>query len=211
MAKEIKQTTRVKSTATNKVATTKTKKGGTTMNIGQAMQQLMIDYNNYQEYRKEHNQAYNFASKQQIQDFAKKLTKEEQEYLIKSYLIQRKLHKKLADYILNEYLLNNAYGREEVHPSELQPDESSAKKLEQRIQQEYKSAKDATKKTKRAVNKAALEQQDTDWISEPYTVLTLEDDIWTEYETFPCRRLALETAKQLEQDGFAVKVEKYFK
>ena len=170
------------------------------MNIGQAMQQLMIDYNNYQEYRKNHSQAYNFASKQQIQDFAKKLTKEEQEYLIKSYLIQRKIHKKLADYILNEHLLNNAYGREEIHPSELQPDESSAKKLEQRIQQEYKSTKDATKKTKRAVNKAALDT---------YEVQVKDnEEQWTLYESFKSLEQAKALAKQLEQDAFEVRIKK---
>ena len=58
------------------VETTTTKKGGT-MTEEVALTQLMLDYNRYQEYKKDNDQKYNFVSKQQMNAFAKRLREDE--------------------------------------------------------------------------------------------------------------------------------------
>lgn len=103
--------------------TTNPKKGVTTMTVADALTQLMLDYNSYQEYRKEHKQSYNFVNKLQIADFAKKLTTEELMTLTKTYIYQRKIQTKLAKHLYNERLLNNVYGQEDKNIMELTDEE----------------------------------------------------------------------------------------
>lgn len=103
--------------------TTNQKKGGTTMTIADALTQLMLDYNSYQEYRKDNEQSYNFASKQQIADFAKHLQPEELLTLTKSYMYQRKIQTELAKYLYKEKALDNAYGKERPNIMELTDEE----------------------------------------------------------------------------------------
>lgn len=103
--------------------TTNPKKGGTTMTIADALTQLMLDYNSYQEYRKDNEQSYNFASKQQIADFAKHLKPEELLTLTKSYMYQRQIQTRLSKYLYNERVLNNIYGKEDRNIMELTDEE----------------------------------------------------------------------------------------
>lgn len=122
--------------------TTNQKKGGTTMTIADALTQLMLDYNSYQEYRKDNEQSYNFASKQQIADFAKHLQPEELLTLTKSYMYQRQIQTRLSKYLYNERVLNNIYGKEDKNIMEL-TDEEREYINKRRARQE---AKKATKK-----------------------------------------------------------------
>ena len=104
------------------VETTTTKKGGT-MTAEVALTQLMLDYNRYQEYKKDNGQKYNFVSKQQMNAFAKRLREDEIKELIESYEYQRLIQKRLANYLYTEKVLNNVYGREDVNIMELTPEE----------------------------------------------------------------------------------------
>lgn len=103
--------------------TTNPKKGGTTMTIAEALTQLMLDYNRYQEYRKDNEQSYNFASKQQISEFARQLKPEELLTLTTSYVYQRKIQNDLAKYLYKEKVLYNAYGKERPNIMELTDEE----------------------------------------------------------------------------------------
>lgn len=103
--------------------TTNKKKGGTTMTTAEALTQLMLDYNSYQEYRKNNKQTYNFASKQQIADFAKQLQPEELLTLTKAYMYQRQMQTNLSKYLYNERILNNIYGKEDRNIMELTDEE----------------------------------------------------------------------------------------
>lgn len=103
--------------------TTNKKKGGTTMTIADALTQLMLDYNSYQEYRKNNEQTYIFASKQQIADFAKQLKPEELLTLTKAYMYQRQMQTNLSKYLYNERILNNIYGKEDKNIMELTDEE----------------------------------------------------------------------------------------
>ena len=104
------------------VEATTTKKGGT-MTAEVALTQLMLDYNRYQEYKKDNGQKYNFVSKQQMNAFAKRLREDEIKELIESYEYQRLIQKRLANYLYTEKVLNNVYGREDVNIMELTPEE----------------------------------------------------------------------------------------
>ena len=83
----------------------------------------MLDYNRYQEYKKDNGQKYNFVSKQQMNAFAKRLREDEIKELIESYEYQRLIQKRLANYLYTEKVLNNVYGREDVNIMELTPEE----------------------------------------------------------------------------------------
>lgn len=110
---------------TNKTVgkTTNTKKGTDTMTVADALTKLMLEYNSYQEYRKDNNQSYNFASKQQVAEFAKHLKPEELLTLAKSYMYQRQVQTKLSKYLYNERVLNNIYGKEDKNIMELTDEE----------------------------------------------------------------------------------------
>lgn len=91
---------------------TNTKKGVDIMTHKEALQKLMVEYNEYQEYRAKQKQSYNYASAIQLQQWASKLTKEELDLLTKSYLIQRKFQQRLSTYLSTERKLNNIYGKQ---------------------------------------------------------------------------------------------------
>lgn len=99
-----------------------TEKGGA-MTAEIALTQLMLDYNRYQEYKKDNDQKYNFASKQQMNEFSKHLREDEIKELIESYEYQRLIQKRLANYLYTEMVLNKVYGREDVHIMELSKEE----------------------------------------------------------------------------------------
>jgi len=103
--------------------TTNQKKGATTMTIAEALTQLMLDYNNYQEYRKNNGQTYNFASKKQVEAFAKRQEPEALLKLTEAYAQQRIAQNKLAKYLYNERVLNNIYGKEDKNIMELTDEE----------------------------------------------------------------------------------------
>ena len=104
------------------VEATTTKKGGT-MTAEVALTQLMLDYNRYQEYKKDNGQKYNFVSKQQMNAFAKRSREDEIKELIESYEYQRLIQKRLANYLYTEMVLNKVYGREDVNIMELSKEE----------------------------------------------------------------------------------------
>ena len=108
---------------TKPVVETTTTKKGETMTAEVALTQLMLDYNRYQEYKKDNGQKYNFVSKQQMNAFAKRLREDEIKELIESYEYQRLIQKRLANYLYTEKVLNNVYGREDVHIMELSKEE----------------------------------------------------------------------------------------
>ena len=108
---------------TKPVVEATTTKKGETMTAETALTQLMLDYNRYQEYKKDNGQKYNFVSKQQMNAFAKRLREDEIKELIESYEYQRLIQKRLANYLYTEKVLNNVYGREDVNIMELTPEE----------------------------------------------------------------------------------------
>lgn len=100
-----------------------TTKKGETITAEIALTQLMLDYNRYQEYKKDNDQRYNFVSKQQMNAFAKRLREDEIKELIESYEYQRLIQKRLANYLYTEKVLNSIYGREDVNIMELSKEE----------------------------------------------------------------------------------------
>lgn len=144
-------------TKTNKTVgkTTNTiKKGVNTMTVEDALKQLMMDYNKYQEYRKDNNNNYNFASKQQVAAFAKQLTTEELTTLVKVYATQRKIQQRLSNYLYNQRALDKAYGKEDKNIMELTDEERELINKRRSKQQEKETQKQATKKTHKAITKA---------------------------------------------------------
>ena len=108
---------------TKKVGKPTTRKEGGTLTAEVALTQLMLDYNRYQEYKKDNDQRYNFVSRQQMDAFAKRLREDEIKELIESYEYQRLIQKRLANYLYTEKVLNNVYGREDVNIMELSKEE----------------------------------------------------------------------------------------
>lgn len=140
--------------------TTNTIKKGATMTAAEAIVQLMIHYNNYQEYRKSNNESYNFAKKQQVIDFARHLSTEELVYLTKTYAYLRKIQQRLSNYIYKEKVLDNAYGKEYINIMELSDEERELINKRRAKKQEMESQKQATKKTHKAITKALQEGGD---------------------------------------------------
>ena len=71
-----------------------------TMNGKELLRQLQLDYNNYQNYRKNNKQAYELATQEDIIEFGKNvLSKEEAIQLAKCYLFQRKMQQRLGYFI----------------------------------------------------------------------------------------------------------------
>lgn len=71
-----------------------------TMTGKEVLIQLQLEYNNYQNYRKNKKQSYELATKEDIIEFGKNvLTQQEAEQLAKCYLFQRKLQQRLGYYI----------------------------------------------------------------------------------------------------------------
>lgn len=134
------------------------KKGASTMTAADAIKQLMITYNNYQEYRKDNNDTYNFASKQQVIDFARQLTTEELILLTKTYAYLRKVQQRLSNYLYQEKKLNNAYGKEDKNIMELTDEERDLINKRRAKYQELDSQKETTKKTHKVITKALKEE-----------------------------------------------------
>lgn len=140
--------------------TKSTKKGESQMTHKQALQKLMIEHNTYQEYRANNEQSFNFVSTQQLQQWAKTLSKEELDLLTKTYLIQRKFQYKLSRYLVQEKKLNKAYGRETVHSSELDQDILDLMEQKQIKQSEYHNHKHQDDKAIYVANKAIRESEE---------------------------------------------------
>ena len=140
--------------------TKSTKKGESQMTHKQALQKLMMEHNNYQEYRANNEQSFNFVSAQQLQQWAKALSKEELDLLTKTYLIQRKFQYKLSRYLVQEKKLNKAYGKETIHPSELDQDILDLMEQKQIKQSEYHNHKHQDDKAIYVANKAIKESEE---------------------------------------------------
>ena len=123
MAKTTKGTTKKETTVTKEVVTNTTEKGGTKMTVQIALKKLMIDYNNYQEYRKKQGQSYSYVTQEQMITWAKRLTTDELIKLAKTYLYQRNMQQRLNNYLFNERLLNKVYGQEDINIMELTDEE----------------------------------------------------------------------------------------
>lgn len=134
--------------------TNTTKKGVNIVTVEDALKQLMMDYNKYQEYRKDNNSNYNFASKQQVAAFAKQLTTEELTTLVKVYATQRKIQQKLSNYLYNQKALDRAYGKEDKNIMELSDEERELINKRRAKQQEKETQKQATKRTHKAITKS---------------------------------------------------------
>lgn len=123
MTKQIKKNTTRKTIVTKKVVAKKSnRKEEYVMTLEDVTTRFMMDYNNYQEYRQEKNKSYNYAKKETVIQFINKLTKEEQNALIATYRYQNHIQNKLAQQIYNQKLLDRIYGKEDIHPSELNKD-----------------------------------------------------------------------------------------
>ena len=142
--------------------TTNPKKGVVTMTIATALTKFQIGYNNYQEYRKEHNQTYDFANKQDIAAFAKTLKPEELKRLAQTYLYQLEMELRFAAFKYREHRKNLAYGIEYTHPSELeQPDAQEKEQIAKKQQNTdiVKSAKKATRKTNKKISQELRKEE----------------------------------------------------
>lgn len=122
----------------------------------EALEQLLREYNNYQTYRKGQAKSYMYISSAEIAEFAKQLSKTNKEAvnkLVKTYLYQRLFLKQLRTYTINQRKLNTAYGKEDIHPSELNKDETKKEHQEQANKLKAAEDKQAAKYTKKVVNK----------------------------------------------------------
>ena len=64
------------------------------------LKQLQLDYNNYQNYRKNNDKAYELATQEDITEFGNNaITREEAIQLAKCYIFQRKIQKRLGYFI----------------------------------------------------------------------------------------------------------------
>ena len=89
----------------------------------EALTKLMLEHNNYQEYRQSKNKTYSYIDKQQMTAFAKTLKPEELKTLTKTYAYQKRMLEKLYYHLQQERKLNNIYGKEDVHFMELTDEE----------------------------------------------------------------------------------------
>ena len=78
---------------------------------------------------------------------------------IEALLMVERLHKILVNHAKEEAKKNREYGKEEVHPSELQPDTSSKKEHEDRLQSELDTMKKELAKINKAITKALKEKE----------------------------------------------------
>lgn len=141
--------------------TTKPVKGEATMTVSTALTKFQIGYNEYQEYRKEHDKTYSFATKEEVASFAKTLRPEELKRLVQTYLFQQEMEQRLAEYKYREHRLNQAYGKEDIHPSELEQPDAQEKAKQDRRQQDIdmvKSAIEAVRKTNSKINLELLKE-----------------------------------------------------
>lgn len=141
--------------------TTKPVKGVATMTVSTALTKFLIGYNDYQEYRKNNDKSYSYATKQEVAAFAKTLRPEELKKLVQTYLYQQEMEQRLADYKYREHRLNQAYGKEDVHPSELEQPDAQEKAKQDRRQQDIdmvKSAIEAVRKTNSKINLELLKE-----------------------------------------------------
>ena len=141
--------------------TTKPEKGVATMTISTALTKFLIGYNEYQEYRKDNDKTYSFATKEEVAAFAKTLRPEELNKLAQTYLYQQEMEQRLSDYKYREHRLNKAYGKEDIHPSELEQPDAQEKAKQDRRQQDIdmvKSAIEAVRKTNSKINMALLKE-----------------------------------------------------
>jgi hypothetical protein len=141
--------------------TTNPEKGVATMTISTALTKFLIGYNQYQEYRKNNEQTYSFASKDELASFAKTLRQEELNKLAQTYLYQMEMEKRFTDYKYREHRLNQAYGKEYTHPAELEQPDAQEKAKQDRKQQDIdmvKSAIEAVRKTNSKINLELLKE-----------------------------------------------------
>lgn len=170
-----KANTTRKATARTKTSKTTTKKVETKttstpiMTAGEALKQLMIKHNTYQEYRKNNKKSYNMVTTELTIAFGNTLSKKELQELTKAYAIIKVLGDKLYDYsyvchkaktlIGKELLTKSEYEHvsqilDSLHPTDLPKEEKTTDHT-----QAVKSAKAATRKTNKAITKALKQEE----------------------------------------------------
>ena len=162
MTKQIKKETTRKATVTKKVVAKKSnRKEETKMNININDTLEKIRYNiinsNIININKKYHKALPTYTMEEIYDYIN--TQKNPEEIIKALTIITVLKEKLVTKSYNEYKLNREYGKEEVHPSELQPDTSKKKEHEDRLQSEFDTMKKEIAKLNKVITKALKEKE----------------------------------------------------
>lgn len=141
--------------------TTSPKKGVATMTISTALTKFLIGYNQYQEYRQKQEETYSFTNKLEVASFAKTVKQEDLKKLAQAYLYILQMEQRLTEFKYREFRLNQAYGKEYTHPSELEQPDAQEKAQQDRKQQDIdmvKSAIEAVRKTNSKINMALLKE-----------------------------------------------------
>lgn len=161
MTKTSKRATR-KTTVTKKVVAKKSNRKEETVmkiNINDTLDKIRYNIinSNIININKKYHKALPTYTLEEIQSYIDQQKNPEE--IIKALTIITILKEKLVTKSYNEYKLNREYGKEDIHPSELQPDTSSKKEHEDRLQSEIDTLKKELAKTKRAMNKALKQKE----------------------------------------------------
>lgn len=100
--------------------TKKLMKGGNNMTIKDALLYTLKDANDYNNYRKDNKKSYTLISKIEYAQATKKiLSNENLKELTQAWLVIRKYQDRLRKEVLHQRELDRVYGKQEVHPSEV--------------------------------------------------------------------------------------------
>lgn len=161
MTKTIKRATR-KTTVTKKVVAKKSNRKEETImtvNINDTLEKIRYNIinSNIININKKYHKALPTYTLEEIQSYIDQQKNPEE--IINALKIITVLKEKLVTKSYNEYKLNREYGKEEVHPSELQPDTSIKKEHEDRLQSEFDTMKKEIAKLNKVITKALKEKE----------------------------------------------------
>lgn len=161
MTKTIKRATR-KTTVTKKVVAKKSNRKEETImtvNINDTLEKIRYNIinSNIININKKYHKALPTYTLEEIQSYIDQQKNPEE--IINALKIITVLKEKLVTKAYNEYKLNREYGKEEVHPSELQPDTSKKKEHEDRLQSEFDTMKKEIAKLNKVITKALKEKE----------------------------------------------------
>lgn len=161
MTKTIKRATR-KTTVTKKVVAKKSNRKEETImtvNINDTLEKIRYNIinSNIININKKYHKALPTYTLEEIQNYIDQQKNPEE--IINALKIITVLKEKLVTKSYNEYKLNREYGKEEVHPSELQPDKSIKKEHEDRLQSEFDTMKKEIAKLNKVITKALKEKE----------------------------------------------------
>lgn len=172
MTKQIKSTSR-KATVTKNVVTKKSnRKEEKTMTVKPTKAEILdavktfridvvnahIKRINDKKVNDEHPQYYSYYRTEE--DIIKVIQNDIQyKNYIEALVTVEKLHRMLINHAKEESKRNRAYGIELAHPSELQPDKSSKKEHEDRLQSEFDTMKKEIAKLNKTITKVLKEKE----------------------------------------------------